>query len=83
MLPVVLTIVFVKHGKSGTHPELLEARPGVPTDRGSASHPNQASLASRPPINSLPRLAFAVFARLGAAVRAVHQKREDLAAPLA
>jgi nicotinamidase-related amidase len=29
-LPVVLSTVYVKHGMSGTNPELLEALPGVP-----------------------------------------------------
>lgn len=29
-LPVVLTTVYVKHGMSGTNPELREALPGVP-----------------------------------------------------
>src|SRR4051812_47795906 len=29
-LPVVLSTVYVKHGMSGTNPELLEALPGIP-----------------------------------------------------
>src|SRR5262245_36668987 len=29
-LPVVLSTVYVKHGMSGTNPELREALPGVP-----------------------------------------------------
>ena len=56
-LPVVLSTVYVKHGMSGTNPELREALPGVPeidrTSMNSWEDPDFRAAVERPRARSL------------------------------